>query len=215
MNRASSWRCASARSKGCSLMVKPRAGEYPGEMKSKALTVDEYLASLPQDRRQAVSTVRKVILDNLDSGYSEGIQYGMLGYAVPHSIYPKGYHVDPRQPLAFAALASQKTHLSLYLMSLYGGPAADADLAWFVAAWKKSGKKLDMGKACIRFKRVEDVPLEVIGEAIRRVPAQKYIERVEEALAVYQAGKVARPGAGGAKKAIAAKKVAKKAAKKR
>ncbi len=163
-------------------------------MQSKASTVADYLASLPEGRRAAVSAVRAVILANLDAGYSEGMQYGMIGYAVPHSVYPKGYHVDPRQPLGFAALASQKQHLSLYLMSLHGGPADDPHLAWFLAAWKKSGKKLEMGKACIRFKRVEDVPLEVIGEAIRRMPARKYIERVEKALAAYQAGKAGKAG---------------------
>ena len=161
-------------------------------MQSKASTVADYLASLPEGRRAAVSAVRAVILANLDAGYSEGMQYGMIGYAVPHSVYPKGYHVDPRQPLGFAALASQKQHLSLYLMSLHGGPADDPHLAWFLAAWKKSGKKLEMGKACIRFKRVEDVPLEVIGEAIRRMPARKYIERVGKALAAYQAGKAGK-----------------------
>jgi hypothetical protein len=177
-------------------------------MQSKAATVEEYLASLPEGRRAAVEAVRAVILANLDAGYSEGMQYGMIGYAVPHSLYPKGYHVDPRQPLGFAALASQKQHLSLYMMSLYGGPASDPHLAWFVSAWKKTGKKLDMGKACIRFKRVEDVPLEVIGEAIRRMPAKLYIARCEKALAAYQESKAARPRAGRAKPA---KRPAKKA----
>jgi hypothetical protein len=165
---------------------------YEVNVQSQAATVEGYLASLPEDRRAAVAAVRKVILANLDSGYVEGMQYGMIGYAVPHSLYPKGYHVDPRQPLAFAALASQKQHLSLYLMSLYGGPENDAHLAWFKAAWKKTGKKLDLGKACIRFKRVEDVPLEVIGEAIRRVPAKVYIARVEKALALHAETKAAR-----------------------
>lgn len=118
-------------------------------MQSKAATVAEYLAELPEDHRRAIEAVRKVILDNLDSGYEEGMQYGMIGYYVPHRIYPAGYHCDPKQPLPFAALASQKNYMSLYLMCIYGEtPLA----AWFREAWAKTGKKLDAGKACIRFK---------------------------------------------------------------
>jgi len=147
-------------------------------MQSKATTVEQYLASLPEDRRQAIETVRKVILENLD-GYEEGMQYGMIGYYVPHSLYPAGYHCDPSQPLCFAGLASQKNHMSLYLMCLYG---ATDQLDWFRREWAKSGKKLDMGKACIRFRRLDDLALEVIGEAVKRVPAKKYIEHCERAL---------------------------------
>lgn len=155
-------------------------------MQSKLTTVPEYLASLPPDRREAIAAVRKVILANLDPLYSEGMQYGMIGYAVPHSVFPAGYHCDPKQPLPFAALASQKNSMSLYLMGLYcgcsdpstNGPAGTLTphAQWFHQAWAKTGKKLDMGKACIRFKKLEDLPLEVIAEAIRRVPAKVYIE---------------------------------------
>ena len=148
-------------------------------MQSKATTVEQYLASLPEDRRQAIETVRKVILANLD-GYEEGMQYGMIGYYVPHSLYPAGYHCDPSQPLCFAGLASQKNHMSLYLMCLYG---ATEQLNWFRHEWARSGKKLDMGKACIRFRRLDDLALEVIGEVVKRMPAQKYIECSEWALA--------------------------------
>jgi hypothetical protein len=142
-------------------------------MKSKAATVEQYLAELPADRRAALQTLRKVILKNLDKDYEEGMQYGMIGYYVPHRIHPPGYHCDPKQPLPFAALGSQKNHMSLYLMCVYGGTELRE---WFESAWSKTGKKLDAGKACIRFKRAEDLALDVIGEAIRRVPARKYVE---------------------------------------
>src|SRR5581483_11397662 len=105
--------------------------------------------------------VRQVILRSLDRDYEEGMQYGMIGYYVPHRIYPAGYHCDPRQPLPFAALASQKNYLSLYLMSVYCGCGDDDDAAsqharWFRDEWAKTGKKMDMGKACIRFRKPED-----------------------------------------------------------
>jgi Domain of unknown function (DU1801) len=141
-------------------------------MQSKANTVEQYLAELPADRRAAIEAVREVVLKNLDKDYEEGMSYGMIGFYVPHRVYPPGYHCDPRQPLPFAALASQKNYMSLYLMCVYG----NSDHAkWFQQAWAKSGKKLDMGKSCIRFKRIDDIALDVIGEAIRRVPAKKYI----------------------------------------
>src|SRR5690242_10319869 len=152
-------------------------------MQSKAPTVQAYLRSLPADRRTAISAVRDLVIKNLDPAYEEGMQYGMIGYYVPHRVYPKGYHCDPKQPLPFASLASQKNYMSLYLMSVYCG-CVDGDPAsrhaqWFREAWAKTGKKLDMGKACIRFKKLEDLPLELIGEAIRRVPASEYIEFCE------------------------------------
>jgi hypothetical protein len=150
-------------------------------MQSKPTTVDEYLASLPDDRRAAISAVRKVILDNLDKagGYEEGIQYNMIGYYVPHSVYPAGYHCDPRQPLPFASLASQKSHMAIYLMCLYGDAEQESQ---FQKEWAKTGKKLDMGKSCVRFKKLEDVPLDVVGRAIKRVPVKAYIERYEAGL---------------------------------
>src|SRR3954454_2829114 len=120
------------------------------DMPSKAATVAEYLASLPPDRRRAIETVRQVILDNLDSDYEEGMAYGSISYFVPHRVFPAGYHVDPKQGLQFAALASMKNHMSVHLMGLYGG--APGLVRWFHSAWKAAGKKLDMGKACIRFK---------------------------------------------------------------
>jgi hypothetical protein len=143
-------------------------------MQSKATTVKQYLDSLPPDRRAPIEAVRKVILKSLDKDYEEGMQYGMIGYYVPHRVYPAGYHCDPKQPLPFVHLASQKNHMSLYLMCVYG----DEDLrAWFTDQWAKSGKKLDQGKACLRFKKLDDLALDVIGDLIRRVPAKRYVTR--------------------------------------
>jgi hypothetical protein len=156
-------------------------------MQSKAPSVQAYLRSLPADRRAAISAVRNVILKNLDSSYEEGMQYGMIGYYVPHHVYPRGYHCDPRQPLPMAALASQKNYMSLYLMSVYCGcvddNASNQHAKWFREAWTKVGKKLDMGKSCIRFKKIGDLPLDLIGEAIRRIPASTYIKFYEASLA--------------------------------
>lgn len=148
-------------------------------MQSKATTVREYLAELPEDRRKALEAVRKVIRRSLGKGYEEGMQYGMIGYYVPHRVYPPGYHCDPRQPLPFAGMASQKNHMSLYLMCLYDeGDACRR----FKSAWAKTGKKLDMGKCCIRFKKVDDLALDVIADAIQRMPAERFIEHYESAI---------------------------------
>lgn len=145
-------------------------------MNRNAQSVAEYLAALPADRRAALDAVRSVIRANLRGGYEEGMQYGMIGYYVPHSIYPAGYHCDPKQPLPFAGLASQKNHMSLYLGCVYGNPE---HAEWFRTAWKATGKKLDMGKACIRFKQLADLPLDVIGAAVARVPVEKYLASYE------------------------------------
>ncbi len=142
-------------------------------MQSKATTVEDYLAELPEDRRAAIAAVRAVILKNLDKDFEEGMQYGMIGYYVPHRVFPAGYHCDPRQPLPFAALASQKNYMAIYLMAVYGDASRSK---WFREAWARSGKKLDMGKSCVRFKKLDDLPLDVIGKAIARVAAKKYAE---------------------------------------
>lgn len=147
-------------------------------MPSKAKTVEEYLAELSPDRREAINAVRKVILDNLPAGFEETMQYGMISYVVPFKLFPAGYHCDPSQPLCFAGLASQKNHMSLYLMTVYGHKETKN---WFVKAYKATGKKLDMGKSCVRFKKHEDLPLEVIGQAIARVPVDKYIKAYQDA----------------------------------
>ncbi|MGZ8318351.1 MAG: DUF1801 domain-containing protein [Telluria sp.] len=161
-------------------------------MQSEATSVPDYLASLPDERRKIVDAVREVIVANLDSGYAEGMHYGAIGYVVPHSVFPDGYHCNPKQPLPFAGLASQKNYVSLYLMGVCFGCTADDETAegkWLREAWAASGKKkLDMGKACVRIKKLDDVPLDVIGEAVRRMPALLYIERYKEGLAAAARG---------------------------
>ena len=146
-------------------------------MTSEAKTVKEYLAGLPEERRQAVSAVRDVILKNLPEGYEEGMQYGMIAYYVPHRIFPAGYHCDPKQPLPYACLGSQKNHMALYLMCVYGDQKTRA---WFEKAYRATGKKLDMGQSCVRFKKVEDLPLDIIGQTVARIPVDKYLARYEE-----------------------------------
>jgi len=147
-------------------------------MQSKATTVQQYLAELPADRRAAIERVRAVILRNLDPIFEEGMQYGMIGYYVPHRVYPPGYHCNPRQPLPFICLASQKNYMSLYLGCVYG-PEREKP---FREAWAKTGKKLDMGKSCVRFKKLDDLALNVIGESIRRVPARAFIQYYESVI---------------------------------
>lgn len=149
-------------------------------MQSRAATVDAYLAELPDERRELIATVRQLILSNLDSSFEEGMQYGMIGYYVPHALYPAGYHCDPKQPLPFACLASQKNYCSLYMMALYTGMSPISQ--WFLDAWKKTGKKLDMGKSCLRFRKLDDLALNVLGEAFQRISAIKYIELYESTL---------------------------------
>ena len=145
-------------------------------MKSSARTPQAYLDGLPADRREAIAKVRSVILKNLPKGYEEILDFGMLAYVVPLSLCPETYN---GHPLMYAALASQKQYMSVYLMNIYGDAAT---AAWFKAEYKKSGKKLEAGKSCIRFKTLEELPLDVIGKAIARVPVEKFIQ-------VYQASR--------------------------
>ncbi len=154
-------------------------------MTSSATTVEQYLAELPPDRREAIAAVRAVILANLDPAYQENMAYGMIGYSVPHTIYPAGYHCNPKDPLPFAGLASQKNNMTVYLMSLYL-QVDGSDTAWFESEWAKSGKKLDKGKSCIRFKKLTDLDLNVLGQAIKRVSAKQYIQYYEARLATAQ-----------------------------
>ena len=171
-------------------------------MQSKATTVKQYLASLPADRRAFVAKIRDVVNANLPKGFEEGMQYGMIGWHVPHSAYPDGYHCDPKQPVPFAGLASQKNYVSLYLMCTY---AIDEERERLIEAWTKTGKRLDMGKSCIRLKKLEDVPLDVIGKTIKRVSMKKFLAQYDS---VIKAG-------GKSAKAKPAKKAAKKKAAKR
>jgi hypothetical protein len=148
-------------------------------MLSKATTPDEYINQLPDDRKGAVSALRNTVRDNLPDGFTEGMCYGMIGYVVPHLLYPSGYRCDPSKPLMFISLASQKNHIALYHMGLYAGPL----LEWFQAEWPKySRKKLDMGKACVRFKKAEDIPLVLISELSSKMTPQQWIETYEKAL---------------------------------
>jgi hypothetical protein len=183
-------------------------------MQSKARTVAEYLASLPSDRREAIAAVRKVILANLDADYEEGMQYGMIGYYVPHRVFPHGYHCDPKQPLPFAGLASQKNHMAVYLMGVYAD-GEDSESQWFRKAWAKTGKKLDMGRCCVRFKKLENVALDVVGESIRRLPAKKYIGTYVQSLAAVGKGPDGKTSKGSARPAAKAPATKKKAAKKK
>lgn len=197
-----------------SLCFGPRRLEYirlrirskvRSSMANKPTTVDEYLAQLPEDRRQGLQQVRKVILKNLPKGYEEGIQYGMIGYFVPHSLYPSGYHCDTTQPLPFLHIASQKNHMAVYMFCLY---IDESEMDWFQDAWAKTGKKLDMGKSCVRFKKVDDLPLPLIGQAVKRVPVTRFIASYESGLSASQRAAAARKGT--AKKSVAKKKTAQK-----
>ena len=189
-------------------------------MQSKAKTVAEYIASLPEDRRQAIEVIRKVVRDNLSEDIEEGMTYGMIGYYIPHSVFPAGYHCDPKQPVPYAGLASQKNYMSLYLMSVYCGCTPEMetnDAKWFREAWTKTGKKLDMGACCVRFKKIEDVPLDVVVHAIKRVPATKFLELYKKSLELNEKNKAKRSEArknDAAMKPASKKTVARKAAKK-
>ncbi len=138
-----------------------------------AANVQEFLGELTEDRRIAISAVRDTILKNLPEGYEEGIQYGMIAYFVPHSVYPKGYHCNPKEPVPFVLIASQKASMSLHLFCLY---VDGARKNWFEEAYRASGKKLNMGKACLRFKKLDDLPLDVIGELIAQIPVAEHLK---------------------------------------
>jgi hypothetical protein len=142
-------------------------------MHSDAVTVEGYLAELPDDRRQALEAVRQVILDHLPKGYEEVMQYGAISYVVPLSTYPDTYN---GQALAVASLANQKNHMAVYLMGVYGD---DGSQDWLREQWAATGKKLDMGKSCLRFKRLDDLSLEVLGEAIARTSVDDFIAAYE------------------------------------
>src|SRR5262245_60218870 len=132
-------------------------------MKSKATTLEEYLDQLPEDRRDAIEAVRKVILKSLPKGYEEVVQYGMIGYVVPLKAFPTGYLDRKNEPLTYVCLASQKNYMSIYMMGVYG----DAETT-FREEYKATGKRLDMGKCCVRFRKLDDLPLDVIGRTIAR-----------------------------------------------
>ncbi len=149
-------------------------------MQSKVKTVKEYLAEIPTERSEAFLKLRKAILDNLPKGFEEEMSYGMLGYVVPHSKYPAGYHCDPKLPLPFISIASQKNTINFYHMGMYATPQL---LDWFVAEYPKHCKaKLDMGKSCARFKKAEDIPFKLIGELVKKMSMKDWIAVYEEKL---------------------------------
>ena len=149
-------------------------------MQSKATTAYAYMAEIPEDRQKAFTKLRSVIKKNLPKGFSEVMGYGMMGYAVPHSKYPAGYHCNPKDPLPFIGLASQKNFIAVYHMGLYADPDL---LKWFTAAHAKaSPKKLDMGKSCIRYKKPADIPFELIGELASRMTPDEWIAIYEKVL---------------------------------
>jgi len=149
-------------------------------MKIEANSPSDYISKLPKDRQEVVSELRKVVLDNLPKGFSEEMSYGMIGYVVPHSIYPDGYHCDPKLPLPFLSIASQKNFVAFYHMGIYSDEKL---LDWFVKEYPNhSNYKLDMGKSCIRFKRMSDIPYELIGELVGRISVDNWIQTYETAI---------------------------------
>lgn len=149
-------------------------------MQSTASTPDEYFTTLPEDRRDAMSQLRKVIKKNLPKGFQESMNYGMVGYSVPHKLYPAGYHCNPNDPLPFIGIASQKNSINIYHMGIYADPKL---LKWFTSEFPKhSKKKLDMGKSCVRFKKPEDIPYDLIGELVSKMSPHDWIKLYENGL---------------------------------
>ena len=149
-------------------------------MQSKATTPDAYIAEMPEERQKAFNKLRSVIKKNIPKGFKETMGYGMMGYCVPHSIYPAGYHCNPKDPLPFIGIASQKNFIAVYHMGIYADPSL---LKWFVTAHAKaSPKKLDMGKSCIRYKKPGDIPFELIGELASKMTTDDWIALYEKAL---------------------------------
>ena len=148
-------------------------------MQIKANTVEEYMSQLPEDRKQPMQSLRDIIKKNLPTGFEETISYGMIGYVVPHSIFPAGYHCKPEEQLPFLNIASQKNFIALYHMGIY---ANEALLQWFLAEYPKYSKsKLDMGKSCIRFKKPDQIPLELIGELATKISVNEWIDMYQKA----------------------------------
>ena len=149
-------------------------------MKTTGATVEEILENIPEDRKEAFHKLHQTIVAHLPTGIEPGISYGGLGYIIPHSLYPAGYHCKPSEPLPFASLASQKNSINFYHMGIYADPAL---LDWFVAEYPKhSAQKLDMGKSCIRFKKLDQIPYDLIGALMQKMSAQQWIDLYERML---------------------------------
>ncbi|MDA0912553.1 MAG: DUF1801 domain-containing protein [Bacteroidetes bacterium] len=148
-------------------------------MRIEANHPDEYIQQLPEDRRPSFERLRNTILDALPEGFEETMSYGMIGYVVPHSLYPAGYHCSPELPLPFMSIANQKHFIGFYHMGLYANPEL---MDWFVASYDALNlRKLDMGKSCIRFKKWNEIPMDLIGELVRRVSTEDWIATYESA----------------------------------
>lgn len=144
------------------------------------MTIDEYLTEIPKERKIIIEKLRKTIKENLPKGFEEGMQYGMIGYFVPHKTYPFGYHCNPKEPLPFMSLASQKNSINIHHLGLYSNKNL---LDWFVNEYSKfSSKKLDMGKSCMRFKNIEAIPFELIGELSQKITVQEWISVYENSI---------------------------------
>lgn len=149
-------------------------------MPSKATTPEEYVNELTGERKEAFSALRNVILENLPDGFVEEMNYGMIGYVVPHSIFPAGYHCDPKLPLPFINIASQKNYIALYHMGIYSNPEL---LNWFTTEYPKyCSTKLDMGKSCIRFKKIEQIPYQLIGELVKKISPHDWVQEYQKSL---------------------------------
>tara|TARA_R110000851_G_scaffold298770_1_gene454491 strand:- start:204210 stop:204665 length:456 start_codon:yes stop_codon:yes gene_type:complete len=149
-------------------------------MQSKATTPDQYIAELPEDRKEVMQKLRETVKKNLPKGFEETMQYGMLGYVVPHSIYPDGYHCNSKDALPFMALASQKNHIGFYHMGIYSDPDL---MKWFTQQYPKHATgKLDMGKSCIRFKNPKNIPFELLGELTTKVSVDEWIAKYESVI---------------------------------
>ena len=146
-------------------------------MQSKATTVNQYIEELPEERKKPITELRKAVLKNLPKGYEEVMGYGMIGYVIPHSMYPDGYHCNPKDPLPFMNIASQKNFIAVYNMGLYSSPKI---LKWFTDEYEKTQMgKLDMGKSCIRFKKMDKIPYELIGQLAAKITPAQWIEHYE------------------------------------
>jgi len=149
-------------------------------MKIEAKSVEEYIDAVPEDRKPAFIQLRETILKNIPDGFKEEISYNMIGYVIPHELYPPGYHVDPKLPLPFTNIASQKNFIGFYHSGIYAMPKLHD---WFVEEYKKQSKyKLDMGKSCVRLKRPDDIPFELIGQLMQKVSPEAFIEVYESVL---------------------------------
>ncbi len=147
-------------------------------MQSKASTIEDYINEIPEERKEAIKNLRKEIKKNLPKGFKEEMSYGMIGYVVPHKLYPAGYHCTPKLPLPFMNIASQKNFIAVYSMAVYSNPKL---LKWFTDEYAKTGiGKLDMGKSCIRFKKPEKIPFKLIGELASKVTVEEWIDLYEK-----------------------------------